>query len=577
MARKHKPVRPIPQTPPAAPPSANGHSNDTPVTANVDGAFRQMQEVVYNMLTSRASMLSSLIDPRRDVYKSCGLPDGPDGSGKRMTAADYQFLFDRESTAGRVVEVLAKASWQVQPDIFDRPDDKETPFKKSWDELSLTLRGEQSFYKGPDSNPIWREVLAADVLAGIGQYGIIVLGIDDIGPSGSLAQPIEFKPGPTPRHKLIWIQALPESLALVKETDQEVGSPRYGQPTMYSVIFNNQSALSGIITSTMGTTGEQTDVHWSRVIHVCDIHHQASSSKTYGVPRLKPVLNHILALQKLYPGSAEMYWLGAFPGYSIEETKPGSVAPADISKIIEQFKPHIENYMNDLQRFLMLFGLTMKSMAPQVVDPTSQVNVHLEAIAIKTGIPMRKLKGSERGELSSTQDDGDWNDLLRERQINHNSPALVIPLVDRLIQVNVLAQPDEKDGWRYEWPDLGSQTEKEAADIAAVQTNAIHTYTSGNSSSMITPFDYLTRIMGFGEEEAQAVIDAAEQLQEELQAEQMLQQQEQMRMQAEAQAAAQQAAGQQPDQSGQPGKNGSQPLVPGVAAGASTAPEAVAT
>src|SRR6185312_3650467 len=148
-------------------------------------------------------------------------------------------------------------------------------------------------------------------------------------------------------------------------------------------------------------------VHWSRVIHIAD---NLRNSEIFGVPRMQPVYNRLLDLRKLYGGSAEMYWAGAFPGLSLE-TNPqlGGDVLIDQSAV----RSMMGQYRNGLQRYLQLTGMSAKVLSPTVVDPTQQVDKQIEAICIELTIPVRVFKGSERGELASNQDDSTWNDRVR--------------------------------------------------------------------------------------------------------------------------------------------------------------------
>jgi hypothetical protein len=161
-----------------------------------------------------------------------------------------------------------------------------------------------------------------------------------------------------------------------------------------------------------------------------------------------------------------------------------------------------------LRRYLGLIGATAKSLSPQVVDPTPQIAVQLEAITIQLGIPLRIFKGSERGELASGQDDATWNDRLRERQQSYLTPRVIVPFVDRLIQLGVLPEPAE--GYRVWWPDLDSQSDTEQADVAVKYTGALAQYVTSGVESLLPPLDFLTRVLGFDEAEAAAMLEAAE-------------------------------------------------------------------
>lgn len=235
-----------------------------------------------------------------------------------------------------------------------------------------------------------------------------------------------------PTKRLLFLRVFPEYLVQVVQYEADIRNPRYGQPLMYLIMLNDpRQPHTGV-----GLPMVQVRVHWSRVVHVAD---NLQSSEIFGTPRMQPVLNNLLALEKLYGGSAQMYWQGAFPGLSIETIPQlgGDVAvnPAEVSNVMTEYNAR-------LRRYLLLIGMSAKSLAPQVVDPTPQINVQMEAICICLGCPMRVFKGAERGELASSQDDSDWNGRIAHRQNSYLTPRLIVPLIDRLISLGILPKPN---------------------------------------------------------------------------------------------------------------------------------------
>lgn len=489
-------------------------------------AIDRFEDIVANALMSRSELMKKFLDPRRDIDDECGFPR----INSSIPVNTYQDLFDREPIANRVVEVLPKESWQVQPLVYEDQDTStQTAFEKAWDELGSKLRPEKSWHKSEEGSNIWEVLQRADILSGIGRFGIILLGFNDGEPLNVPIEGVEdmisdedvphqqYELGTDEQYQnfglhpatdkkkakkkktreLLYLRVFPESLVQITRYESNPASPRYCQPVMYSVTINDpkdQGSGIGLPTATM-------NVHWTRVIHIAD---SIKTSTWAATPRLHPVLNNLLSLRKLYGGSAEMYWRGAFPGYSIEsDPKLGGDLQFDSNAL----KDAMENYMNGLQRYMALNGFTMKSLAPQVSDPTSQIAVQLEAICIQIACPVRVFKGSERGELASSQDDAAWNDRLRSRQANYITPRIIVPFVDRLIAVGVLPEPGDA-GYTVEWPDLTSQTESEKATVASTKTSALATYVGGNLQSMVTPMDYLTRWLGFKEEDATAMLEA---------------------------------------------------------------------
>jgi hypothetical protein len=320
---------------------------------------------------------------------------------------------------------------------------------------------------------------------------------------------------------------------------------------------------------------------------------------------MRPVLNRLLDLQKIYGASAEGYWQAAFTGLALE-THPQLGGDVEIDAA--DVRGQVENYINSLQRYLALTGMSAHTLAPQVSDPTNHIEKQIEAICIQLDIPKRVFMGSERGELASSQDDAQTNDQLKSRQLGYITPRIICPFVDRLIAVGVLSEPnyvepvepmidefgeeeqlydedgnplnefgipeeeyDEdgnllgdtaaeddmgeeqydddgnliknrrmsgpilnaageqtgvrtKTGYCVEWPDLDSNTDKDKAQIAATLTQALAAYVSGNVEAVMPLMEFLTKIMGIPDDEAKALVKAAEAQQVEAEQKQVMQQ-----------------------------------------------------
>ena len=462
--------------------------------SNGDITANELKEMVGNLVFSRHELINKFLDPRRDINLECGYPDT-----SNISVLQYRELYDRMVIATRVVEVLPLETWQTPPVIKEDEDaDNETDFEKAWAELGTSIQN-SGYYKQESGSTLWQFLKRADILSGIGHYGVILLGLDDGKP---FSEPVEgFENGEpsnpvSDEHNLLYLRVFDESLAQIVQYETDVRSPRFSQPVSYLITLNdprdNQSGI-GIPTSTL-------QVHWSRIIHVAD---NLNSSEIIGIPRLRPVYNRILDLRKLYCGSSEMYWRGAFPGLSFE-THPQLGADVEIDQ--DAVRKTAERYMNTLQRYIVSEGMSVKSIGPQVVDPSLQIDTQLTAISVLLGMPKRIFLGSERGELASGQDTGTWNERLMERQKNYITPRLIVPFVDRLIKFGVLPEPEE---YSITWDDMNVTSELERSQIAVTQTTALANYIQGGVSDLIPPEDYLTRVLGYDKDTALAILQAA--------------------------------------------------------------------
>jgi hypothetical protein len=234
---------------------------------------------------------------------------------------------------------------------------------------------------------------------------------------------------------LRFVRVLNEAVCQVARVEGNFTSPRFGLPVSYYVNFNDPALGPYPVTSGAMTGSAYTrEVHWTRIVHVCE----EGTSPTYAPPRLEPVLNEILTAQKSRWASGEGYWLTCF-SYLFFKTQAGA---QDLPVNRASVKDMMENLLGGLQRHGVLEGLEPVPVTPSVQDPNPFFDLCVKVICIKLGVPQRIFMGSERGELASSQDDAAWNDRLRARQQSFITTRIVVPVIDRLIAVGVLPEPN---------------------------------------------------------------------------------------------------------------------------------------
>lgn len=493
-------------------------------------------ECLVNAFQSRTEFIRRMTDKNgRNVDEEVGYPDPAE-----LTCEYFQAMYDTQAVAARVVDLLPNECFQVQPSVYE-DEDSETPtlFEQAWDDLGRTIRG-PSMYQDEKGGAVWEILHRADRLSGIGRFGIILLGVDDKKP---LDQPVDgidpitgeprdtfetVRPDKsvtttdgaalpkgkakgtvvanreTPVRRLIFARPYEEQYVKILTYESDQFSPRFGLPTSYEVTLQNPNfgGTTGV-SSEGGIPGITKQVHWTRVIHIAD---NCGSSEVVGVSRMRPVYKNLINVDRLYGGSTEMYWRGAFPGSTIE-TLPG-INPADfnLTEMRQNLRDELYNSQAGLERTKILMGMTEKDRMVQVSDPTPQINVQLGAIALRVGCPVRVLMGSERGELASSQDDSSWNDRLKNRQETYLTPRLIVPFVDRLIAIGVLPKPK---GYSVEWPSLDSVSDAQKATTALARIQAMQAYVSGNVVSLMGETDLLVRELGYDEEAAESILENA--------------------------------------------------------------------
>lgn len=409
----------------------------------------------------------------RDLYAALGYP-------RSLDFQDYMARYERQDIARRIVDAPANACWRKTPKITDDESDKiRTPFEKAWDEMVT-------------GNKIYRYVRRVDRISGIGQYGVLLLGFDDVRRVEDLALPVQPKAG----RKLLYLRPYHEDSGQIQSFDEDLKSPRYGLPKTYKL----NSASTG---KTAGTRIlSLNNVHYSRVIHVAE---DLIEDDVYGTPRLHSVYNRLQDLELIAGGSSEMFWRGAFPGISFEMDPEADVSTAMISAMGDD----IEDYVHALKRYMRLQGVTAHQLQVQVADPRGHLEILIGMIAAAKAMPKRILLGSERGELASSQDERQWNRTVDERRKDFGELQILRPLIDNCIAAGALPPPKNNE-YRIVWTELDVPDEKEAAEIARTKMVAAKEYLSGSVDLIIPPEIFLSRILNYDRAEVESWLSGIE-------------------------------------------------------------------
>ena len=401
----------------------------------------------------------------RDVSSALGYPllDG-------IKYADYYYRFRRQDVANVIITKPVESSWERFP-VLHAWEDKEDTFRYAWDDFEK-------------KNRIYSILQRADVISGIGRYGVLLMGLND--GADSFAVPV------TSASELLYLQPFSEDNATIKSFVIDKNNPRFGQPEFYSLKLNDNPGLTGVSTF-------EIIVHHSRIIHIAD---NLVESNIYGMPRLEKAFNRLLNLELIVGGSAEMFWQGAFPGLAFQAKDGFTISETQLTDLQEEIK----NYVHQMERYMRLQGMDVKSLAPIVADPSKHVDVQMKMISIATGIPKRILEGSERGELSSDQDSQNWAKKCDNRRKTYIEPFILRMLIDRLNELGIFKTPD--DGYTIEWPDLQDPSEKDRAEVGRIRSEAISKYTSSPDAQLIISFEsFLEEIMELSPEKVERIME----------------------------------------------------------------------
>jgi len=417
-------------------------------------------------LVSRALLASRLgyqYGGDRDIYQALGYPT-------TILYEDYASRYARQDIAGAIIDRPVDATWRGPVTLLESDDDKDTPLEKGWKELCKELALKTVFNQ-------------VDKLTGIGRFGIVLLGLNDIGRKEHWAVPA------TPGKKLLYVRAFGEGDVTVKTWVKTQSDPRYGLPLTYTIEVSNPDGGS-----------ETLVVHHTRVVHIVD---NPLNSLVYGTPRLEAVWNRLVDLEKLTGGSAEMFWRGARPGYHGNIDKEFELTSA----VEKDLQDQMDEFEHDLRRFLTTQGVDIKTLGAQVSDPKSHVDIQIQMISARTGIPKRILTGSERGELASSQDREEWLSYIQKRREDFADPCIVRKFVDRCIELRILP-PTREDGYTVEWEDLFAQSDREKTEIGKNRASALRDYaTNPGAQEIVPPESFLRIALGLNQEEVNLIME----------------------------------------------------------------------
>lgn len=403
------------------------------------------------------------------------------------TVLNFKEWFKREGYARRVVEIWPQECWQIEPDVYENEDVKvETEFEKAWIKLVKRMR-------------LYSELKRLDIAAGIGRFGLMVLGFSD---GTDLSKEIDmtydtesgrWKPAGSPR-QLIWTTVHSEDMIEVKEYETEPSHPRYGQPTSYIVKMEMPGAVMGAASQLVSK-----EVHWTRTWHYAD---GKMSSKTFGTPRMECAFNRLCDLLKIAAGSGEGYWQSSNPTLVI-----GSETPVAGGLDTEGMKQQVWRLQNSLQKYLTVSGMKAELLAPTLSDPSPHLEVQLTLLCIGIGVPKRVFLGTEEGKLAGEQDGTAWGERVQHRRTTECGPELAEGIAYHLMACNCLPYAEEIFS---SWGEPSQPTELEKAETIKTKTEALTTYAdSQNASTVMVEEDYFHRIWDMDPDEVSEIVEAA--------------------------------------------------------------------
>lgn len=409
-----------------------------------------------SVLISRAKLgdrAGITFEGSRDLYKELGYL-------RTLNFTDYLSRYKRGDIAAKVVDAFPEATWRNEPVV------------KSEDEKFL-----EEYEKLKTRTHMYHYLGRADRVSGIGRYSVLLIGSAG---GAALDTPMTNLDG---QEDILYFAPYHEGNAKILSLDLDTSSSRFGMPLLYSIRFNGDLIVGGT-----NTTGAMpTNVHWTRVVHLAD---NLVEDDIFGAPSMERVWNKLDDLDKVIGGSSEAVWQAANRGIQFDMDKDALLTPEDE----EAFSDEIDEYEHGQRRYIRTQAITAKVLGSDVPDPRGAYQTVVSSISGATGIPQRILLGSETGQKASEQDERNFNSRVKERQELYVTPLVLGPLLVRFQALGALPEAD----FKIEWPDLGTLTEKEEADVAARLGQAIKNVAGQTKEGMVvvSPKEFREKYLG---------------------------------------------------------------------------------
>lgn len=462
--------------------AGDADSGASPSRAEVTGASNllgqaasgdmEAQEFVSEMV-QRVAVADAMGDSwgnldQRDYFDTLGYPKPAE-----LDIDDYWAMWRRGGIAETIITAVSGATWSEQPEVQDHEgedDEAVTDFETDVESVF-------------DDTGALHYLERADTLQRIGRFGVLYIGFDD--GFDEMEEPVDSSAlTGNPSDDILHYQPFSEKQIQSFDRVTDPNEERFGKPETYDLDFGDE----GIGTQT---------VHHSRVLHIAE---GALEDEVVGYSAYRPIFNHLIdLLYKVMGGSAEMYWRSADRKLIANQTEGGQMPDED--KVVKQ----IEELVHNLRNVAWTSQVDVESIGGETPDPTGLKDGLIELIAGNIRVPKRKLLGTERGDLASTQDEAAFVQTISERQRKFAEPQIFRDFVELLLNAGAISSPRD-DSYEVFWPDGFELTELEEAELQQRKARAYKDVAAmGDPSEVATTEERRVEVLDLPPERGEAV------------------------------------------------------------------------
>lgn len=343
--------------------------------------MEQRTQLAINAISDRVTNnLREIYGTRDDKHKQAWSDYGYKNS---LEFNDYYQMSERFGIASAGITIPVEQCWKTKPNIREG---EASEFEKR----SGETRWETEVSKLFRSLKLWRKLKLVDEYQRIGEYGALAIQVSGTAQQADWARPLS-RIGANNIAKII---PLYQEQLKPSAWENNTNSPRFGEPTEYQL---NQSNI--------GDDREQDNrtnavtIHHSRVIIFAE---GADDNSIYGRPALKRGMNDLATMEKIIGAGGEGFWKSAAMKtvYSNTNKDAPPLSPDDVDAMDEA----ISDFVEGLDKHLMLSGLDPKVLSVAMSDPENPFMIALQSFSASVGVASKLLVGSQEGRLASDQD-----------------------------------------------------------------------------------------------------------------------------------------------------------------------------
>lgn len=362
-------------------------------------------------------------DTLHNIYLDFGYP-------QKLQFSNYWNMYRRFGIAKNVIELPVDITWMSTPEI-----ESNTKFAAAFDELTKQTK-------------FWHRLKGLDTRQRVGRYAGMFMRVRDNKPPH---EPLEgtFPGG------LIQMIPVYEGQLSVLETNQDVMSDEYGNPSMY--LYS---------TGSVGSRNEKQNVavniHPSRMVVAAE---DADDGTIYGMSALEAPYNSLLDLRKIIGSGGEGFYKNA--AQSIIFKLMDAASATENRELLDKLSENHDDFIrNRARRSMWTPGLEPSVLNSSLADPKEFFMAALNDVAAASKIPATILIGQQTGRLASDEDSKAFLSTINSRRENFVT-EMITNIINWLIKYGMLPSAD----FEVVWDDLLEMSDAEKLASAEKMTN----------------------------------------------------------------------------------------------------------